>query len=101
MGRDDGDPYRLRSDLSVQPRHAVITALAAEQNRDRLDLETPLYESLDPEALDSLLLHRPETDVSVTFSISDVTVTVWVEDEEHILVEVTDRTGEAGKPSYS
>ena len=92
MGRNDGDPYRLRSDLSVRPRHAVIKALAAVQNRDRLDLETPLYESIDVEALDALLLHRPETDVSVTFSVSDVTVTVWVDDDGQILVEITDRT---------
>lgn len=92
MGRDEGDSYRLRSDPSVQPRYTVIRALAEVQNGDRLDLDPPLYESVDPEALDALLLHRPETDVSVTFSISDVIVTVRLDDAKQVFVEVTDDT---------
>lgn len=91
MGTDKGDPYRLRSGPSVQPHQAVVTALAEVQNRDSLDLEMILYEYIDPEALDTLLLHRRETDVSIAFSISDKTITVWLDDENHVVVEVSDR----------
>ena len=92
MGRDEGDPYHLRSDPSVRPRHAVITALTEVQSTNSTDLEATLYDHVELDALDTLLSHRRGVDVSITFSVADVTVTVWVDDENHVVVEVAERT---------
>lgn len=92
MEWDGRDPYRLRSEPSVPPRNAVITALKEVSYIDSTDPKTSLYRDIDLEAMDALLLHCRDTEVSVTFSLSDMTVTTWIDDENRVIVEVTDRT---------
>lgn len=58
---------------------AVVEAVAAEKGVDPLSLEPPLYDVLDPEALDSLYespTTRQETPLRISFTYADCTVTV-------------------------
>lgn len=80
----------MRNDPSARPRHAVVEALAEVRNAGAVDLTT-VYEYIEPAALDALLLHNSGTDVSVTFSVPDATVAVWVDDERAV-VEVTEKS---------
>lgn len=52
----------------------VIDAIAAEAGVDPLDLEIPLFEAINPEALDRLF--RNDVDCTVTFDYADYGVTV-------------------------
>ncbi|MFC5973009.1 HalOD1 output domain-containing protein [Halomarina salina] len=56
----------------------VVEAVAAEKGVDPLSLKPPLYDVLDPEALDALYDATSETSshVQVVFSYADCTVTV-------------------------
>ena len=93
MGKDEVEPYRLRSDPSVRPRHAVIRAVREAPDVDLIDSKTPLYEYINLEALEALLLHSRDTDISITVSVSDVTLTVERDSENRVIVvEVSSRT---------
>lgn len=63
------------------PSQVVINVVAAYSNRPVLDLE-PLYNTIDPEALDRLVKDR--SDVCVAFEYQDFSVTV---DSERVCVE--------------
>lgn len=92
MGDPEERTYRIRRDLSVPPRNAVITALTEAEITESTAPNLPVYEYVDLDALDALLLHRPKIDVSVTFSVPDATVTVRIDGENHVVVEVTGGT---------
>ncbi|MFD1515260.1 HalOD1 output domain-containing protein [Halomarina rubra] len=66
---------------------AVVEAVAETKGVDPLSLEPPLYDVLDPEALDSLYSSptRTETPLRVSFSYADCTVTV--DSDGQILIE--------------
>lgn len=65
----------------------VVRAVAREKGVDPLTLDPPLYDVLDPEALDSLYRsgRSPRTPLEVSFSYADCTVTV--DDEGSVRVE--------------
>lgn len=77
---------RLQADES--PSHAVITNIAEQEGIDPLDMSPPLYDVLDPEALDRLLEPRYDgtarPDVDVTFTYRGYTVTV---DDSTVTIE--------------
>ncbi|MCU4753712.1 hypothetical protein OB919_17275 [Halobacteria archaeon AArc-curdl1] len=52
----------------------VIDAIAAELDIDPLELDTPLFEVINPEALDRLF--RDDVDCTVSFAYDDYEVTV-------------------------
>lgn len=53
---------------------SVVEAIAEERNADPLDIE-PLWNSVDPEALDRLIT-AADGDLSVSFTVDDCLVTV-------------------------
>ncbi|ELY30155.1 hypothetical protein C500_09384 [Natrialba magadii ATCC 43099] len=69
---------------------AVINAVSAVADRDPTELP-PLYETIDPDALDALLSEQTETGVrpEVSFSYDGYAVTV-VRTETQLSVEVTE-----------
>ena len=87
MGKED-DSYYLKSDPSVSPRYAVITALSHVRDTDPTNLGVDLYEQIELEALDKLLLHCPSADISITFSLLEKTITVWIDRQNNVIVEV-------------
>ncbi|KAB1185316.1 MULTISPECIES: HalOD1 output domain-containing protein [Haloferax] len=73
------------SDHSVS--EAVLAAIAEAEGVDVKALDTPLYESISPEALDKLFRNSP---VEVTFRYMGYIVTVTPEQEVE-LVSIDDR----------
>jgi hypothetical protein len=65
-----------RNDLSKPPSQAVVEAVASAEGLDPLELPVPLYDAIDPDALDALF-QDDDTDGRVEFSYYgyDVTVT--------------------------
>lgn len=61
-----------------QMSHAVLTAVADAEGVDPIDLDRPLYEAIDPDALDSLFRPdgTPRTDGRVRFSYYGYEITV-------------------------
>ncbi|KOX92416.1 hypothetical protein AMS69_13700 [Haloarcula rubripromontorii] len=73
------------------PSEAVVAAVAAACNRDPLEMD-PLYESIDPDALNAVFRSRPNTDsdpgdIHIEFRIDAGHVTVTA---EHVRVHNTD-----------
>lgn len=66
-------PYE-RSDES--PSSAIVRAVASVRDQDPLSLE-PLYDVLDPDALDSLVVLEASTDVTLSFRYAGCMV--WVD----------------------
>lgn len=64
---------------------AVLEAVAAEEGCEPTDLDVPLYEHVDPEALDALVSSPIEGHVSFTYHGYRLTVdgegTVWIDGE--------------------
>ena len=61
----------------------VINAIADARDVDPLDLEVPLFDAINPEALDNLF--QPETTCAVTFEYDGQSVTV--ESDGTVVVE--------------
>lgn len=65
---------------SASPSRAVVEAVASREGIDPVSLETPLYEAIDPDALDALVRRAPPTSdraplhVEFTYHGYDVTV---------------------------
>lgn len=55
------------------PSQAVLAAVAEREGVSRLELETPLFEAIDPDALNSLFR---DTRVQVTFEYAGYIVTL-------------------------
>lgn len=76
----------------TNPSETVIDEVAAREGVDPLDLERPLFESIDPEALDSLVesaVERPgRSPVEIEFSYAGYDVTVTSDGS----VDVSERT---------
>lgn len=53
------------------PSEAVLRSLAAVTGVDQLEIEPPLYESIDPDALDQLFESAQSDDLHVSFAHSD------------------------------
>ncbi len=66
---------------SDSPSHTVLRAVATETNTPVLELE-PLYETIDPESLNTLV--TGDAAVRVAFDYQDFTVTV---DAERVVLE--------------
>ena len=56
--------------------YRVIQQVAAATGTDPLDLD-PLYETIDPEALDAVFDTATPPEASVTFTLADCEVTVY------------------------
>lgn len=80
LGSRDGERRRL----SVR----ILDAIAEEEGISPLAFETPLFEVIDPDALDALFLHEG-TDVTVEFTYRGYGVTVRGTDR----VELTTHDG--------
>ncbi|TYT63821.1 HalOD1 output domain-containing protein [Natrialba swarupiae] len=72
-----------------RPSTAIVTAVASVLERDPLELP-PLYETVDPDALDSLLQHAHRTDDTATHEVwfSYEGVDVGVRSDGEIRVDV-------------
>lgn len=72
-----GGPGRAQWSRADGPSMATIEAVAEATGRDPTDLP-PLYSTIDPDALDALLIggSRRNGGVSVSFEYADVIVTV-------------------------
>lgn len=73
------------------PSEAVITAVSAASNREPLEMD-PLYESIDPEALDALFRSHSNddsdsSDIQIEFRIESNHVTVTA---DHVHVHRSD-----------
>lgn len=62
-------------DLTATPATRVVTAVAAAADTDPVDLP-PLYDTLDPEALNTLINSSESGSVLLTFSYTGYRVTV-------------------------
>lgn len=64
----------------VSPSESVIESVAAREGVDPMELDVPLYDAVDPDALDALVRtgndeqNRPPIQVSFTYHGYDVTV---------------------------
>lgn len=64
------------------PSEAVIRTIAAIEDIDPLDIEPPLYDAVDHDALDSLLKHgrNQGSSLSVTFSYCGYSIRIDTDD---------------------
>ena len=85
-------PVRVRPsdtiELQPQASTTVISALAAAENVNPIDLDVTLYDVIDPDALDALFASDLEEGIVVEFTIGGYTVTV--KGADHVLVEPAD-----------
>lgn len=74
---------RVRAD--DRPSVAVLEAVAAEEGCKPTDLDVPLYEYVDPEALDALVSSPIDGLISFRYYGYDLTIdgngTVWVDEQ--------------------
>ncbi|WP_137283825.1 HalOD1 output domain-containing protein [Halorussus salinisoli] len=73
-----------------QRKASVIALEALEEHVNWESRDSTLYDFVDTDALDSLVSHAGDSDVSVEFDIEGFTVTVWQTDDE-IYSRVYDR----------
>lgn len=64
----------VASDGEHLPCEAILERVAAREGVDPLDLDEPLYGSVDPDALESLLASGSGVTVRFTYAGYDVTV---------------------------
>ncbi|MHC3438309.1 HalOD1 output domain-containing protein [Natrialbaceae archaeon A-gly3] len=82
------DPLRIRYDWSdTVPSAAVVRTVAAREGigvlEVRTELETTLYDHVDPEALDALVTGDGHVSVSFTFDGYQC----WIEDDQVTVTE--------------
>lgn len=76
-----GDPdadlvFRNRFDVSERPPSmAAIEAVTAVEDVDAMDLDRPLFDSIDPDALDAII-EAAGTDVAIEFTVATYDVVV-------------------------
>ncbi|PSP55970.1 hypothetical protein BRC82_03115 [Halobacteriales archaeon QS_1_67_19] len=83
------DTIEITSDERDEPLSAaVIEAVAEAADRDPAELGTPLYDQIDPDALDNLFSDRhngmPRGSGHVVFTLLDYEVTVY--SDGHVVV---------------
>lgn len=83
MNSSDGS-HQLLGEVDERVSMRVIEAVAAADHVDPTEIESPLYQIVDPEALDRLYTHNPVADVHVTFDYAGYTVDVTPEGEVSI-----------------
>jgi hypothetical protein len=75
---DGSDILHAEFDWEVaSPSVAVVQTVATAADREAIEL-SPLIETLDPDALDELIMHAsgPDSAVSLSFRLGDYAVTV-------------------------
>lgn len=55
--------------ISESPTAEIIRTVAARENVDPVDLDQPLFDAIDPEALDALLQHDSEGVIDSPISV--------------------------------
>lgn len=88
MSQEKEKAYRARYAPPTRPRRAVVRALAEVTNVEPTELEVSIYESVELEAFDTLLLHEPEANISVSFTFEGDRITVWLDEDRHVVVEI-------------
>ena len=78
--RTSDDPDTLHAEFDwdvVSPSVAVMQTVAIAADREAIEL-SPLIETLDPDALDELIVHTsgPDSAVSLSFQLDEYAVTV-------------------------
>lgn len=77
---------------STPVSESLIEAVADEKDVDPMELTTPLYSVIDPDALDRIVDSTPSQDpmeVRVTFQYSDCEVTVYGDGHVSVIEEAT------------
>jgi len=79
-GRTSDGPDVLHAEFDwdvASPSVAVVQTVATAADREAIEL-SPLIETLDPDALDELIVHAsgPDSGVSLSFQLGDYAVTV-------------------------
>lgn len=74
--------------IEDRPSVTVVDALSREEGVDPLELDTPLYDVVDPEALDALLEESDADDVTVSFTYESYDVTI--DGDRLVVSEVAD-----------
>jgi hypothetical protein len=69
----------IESDATVTAR--IVSAVAEREGVDPVDLDAPLYEAVDPDALASLVNSGPETQLTIGFDYAGYRVTVAADEE--------------------
>lgn len=67
---------RHRTDGSEPLSSAVVSTIARHEGVDPVNLDPPLYETIDPDALDGLFRNGDESTVELTFRYNGSEVTV-------------------------
>lgn len=73
-----------RRRITARPSETVVAALAENADVDPLEFDVPLYEAIDPDALDALFEGSETAQLRVTFTYESYDVTV---EGEHCYVE--------------
>lgn len=83
---------------NLEPSVEIVREIANREGVDPCDLETPLYDVLDPEALDSLVAHagsdRENANPNVEFSYLGYRVTIQSPGSVHVADEPNVQTGD-------
>lgn len=76
----DGEPERRKyylEDAETSLSQAILEAVEAHESSSLGADELALYESVNPEAIDSLFTDTDDVDISVQINLENVTVSVW------------------------
>lgn len=73
-------PHSVDETLS----NAVVEAVATEMNTHPTEISEPLYDVLNPDALNVLFVNNDETGGKVTFNYCDYSITVTAEGDVSI-----------------
>jgi translation initiation factor 2B subunit (eIF-2B alpha/beta/delta family) len=78
-----------KTHFNDSPSVAVIETVAKLEDSDELDITTPLYDYINPDALDRLLTENPAASVSFEYDSYQVVVegtgTVYVTEKDGVL----------------
>lgn len=71
MSKESSFNTTIEFERGESPSEAVLRSLAAVTGADQLEIEPPLFESIDPDALDQLIEAARSADICVSFDHSN------------------------------
>lgn len=75
------------SDVTVE----IVSAIADREGIEPMDLEPPLYDAIDPDALTAIMNVDPATELTLSFNYVGYRVTVIADEEPVVEVNPLDR----------
>lgn len=69
----------------------IVSAIADREGIDPMDLEPPLYDAIDPDALTAITDAHPATELTLSFNYVGYRVTVIADGEPIVEVDQLDR----------